>query len=85
MKPLHWESRVLLKNAFSLPRPTSDFHYRDPGVVSGTRQRARPTWTCYPRVLICVIGALTITIGIFAVITTAPAGRSELSFCEPVG
>jgi hypothetical protein len=49
------------------------------------RQTTPVTWTCYPRALICVIAALVITIGILAVITTAPAGPSELSFFEPVG
>ena len=44
------------------------------------------TWTRCQRLLICVIGGLVITIGLFAIITTAPAGRAELSsFGGPVG
>jgi hypothetical protein len=86
MKPRHQQSRALLTNAFPLLRPTSNFLDRDLRVPSDQRQSTTPvTWTCYPRALICLIGALVVTIGIFLVITTAPAGPSELSFCEPVG
>jgi hypothetical protein len=85
MKPLHRQSRILFTNE-SLLKPTSDFQYHNPRAIPRARQGAtRNTWTRNHRALMCVIGALAITLGIFAVITTAPAGRSELSFCEPVG
>jgi hypothetical protein len=76
----------LLTNAFSLLRPSSNLLDRDLRVLSDPRRSTTPvTWTCYSRALICVVGALVITIGIFLVITTAPAGPSELSLCGPVG
>jgi hypothetical protein len=43
------------------------------------------TWGWQSRLLVCTIVALSVTIGVFALITTAPAAGNELLFGEAVG
>jgi hypothetical protein len=43
------------------------------------------TWSRQSRLLVCTIVALLVTIGVFALITTAPAAGNDLLFGEPVG
>jgi hypothetical protein len=85
-KPLRRRFYLLRTNLFSALKHAFDHDRLHRQTGFGTRKRAElVAWTHYSRALICVIGALVITIGVLAVITTAPAARREFSFCEPVG